>query len=167
VTRSLWILLLITGCAPESEQVPIPSNWRKIDAGQWSFAFPQEADLSGLDDMCGGRSAPRKGCANFVDSVFYSYRSGSFELKTRDIYGDAGPPVAGLELIRINDVPVHRARLLDGRQRLVVTDAAAPFNSDVAFDRRTETPLLWITCGTPVECNIARAIVGSFQFELD
>lgn len=162
-------------CAPAEtvEIVEVPANWRHVEAGTWSFQFPQDRELSGLDDICGGRSAPSQNCPVFIDSVFFSHASPDLTLHTKDGHGPDGPSDWG-DPIKLNDVPAYRLELEDGSWQYLLTDRAGGLDAAVRFSWPTkesgrignprEQALMWATCRTEAACQTARAILASARF---
>lgn len=163
----------VVSCAPP-ELVAVPPDWRVVNAGTWSFQFPQDRELLGLDDHCGGRSAPTQGCAIAIDSVFFGYDSPELSFRTKDSYGPDGPKRWGSR-IRINGISAYQLTLDDGAQQYLLTDRAGGANAAVRFSWPTkevgrinnprEQELMWVTCRTPRACETARAIFASARFQ--
>lgn len=165
-----------SGCdkdEPVQEQVSVPTEWRLIDVGTWSFRFPKGVDLDGFDDVCGGRNAPNKGCAIAIEGPVYRAAATGFTLQTLDSYGDRGPSNWGLPL-RLNGLLVYRKKGV-GEDRYVVTDRSGGKDKAVRFshpnmpagtqDDPPEQALIWASCKTAQGCSTARAIIASVRFD--
>lgn len=170
------VAILSPGCDPTKEadeRVAVPVDWRLIDAATWSFRFPNNVDLRGKDDLCGGRNAPKEGCATAIEGPVYGASTADFALQTLDPYGDRGPTDWGQPL-QLNGVLVYRHKR-SGEERYVVTDRSGGQDKAVRFSHPNiqagtendppEQPLLWASCKTTQGCQTVRAIVASVRFD--
>lgn len=167
---------ILSGCHKDElpqEQVEIPKGWRSIEVGTWSFRFPNNIELLGKDDVCGGRNAPREGCAIAIEGPVYRAAATDFTLQTLDPYGDRGPSKWG-QALRLNGMLVYRKKGV-GEDRYVITDRSGGRDKAVRFSHPNiqagtqndpaERPLLWMSCKSAEGCATARAIAASVRFE--
>lgn len=167
---------MLSGCQKDElpqAQVEIPKGWRSIEAGTWSFRFPNTVELMGKDDVCGGHNAPDEGCAIAIEGPVYRAATADFSLQTLDPYGDRGPSDWGLPL-RMNGLIVYRQKGAV-EERYVVTDRSGGRGKAVRFshpniqagtqDDPAEQPLLWMSCKSAEGCAIARAVAASVRFQ--
>jgi len=168
--------VLLSGCNKDElpqEQVEIPTGWRSIEAGTWSFRFPINVELLGKDDVCGGRDAPKEGCSIAIEGPVYRAATADFTLQTLDPYGDRGPSDWGHPL-RLNGSIVYRQK--DAvEESYVVTDRSGGKGKAVRFSNPNiqagtqndpaEQPLLWMSCRSAQGCATARAVAASVRFE--
>ena len=166
---ALLVMLPVLGCsgapALPQERVETPAGWRTIPLGNLSFRFPGDVDLPGYDDMCGGRSAPRRGCAVGIEGPVFRYRSAGLTLMSRDDHGERGAPAGEYgERIRLNEGVVYRARLADGSLRYTVTAGSGGDEVATLLWYEPDVALLWLTCSNAQACGTAKAIAGSVRF---
>lgn len=167
---------ILSGCHKDElpqEQVEIPNGWRSIEVGTWSFRFPNNIELLGKDDVCGGRNAPEEGCAIAIDGPVYGAAETDFSLQTLAPYGDRGPSKWGLPL-RLNGLIVYRQKGAV-EEHYVVTDRSGGNDKAVRFSHLNieagtqndppEQPLLWMSCKSAQACATARAVAASVRFQ--
>lgn len=165
--RALPLLAALAACSPAPERiaVEVPSDWRRIEFGGFSIAFPRDRFVDGVDNSCGMPGAPAEGCVLFDEGPVLHYKSDGLTLRSRDPYGEQGPREDWGEPVVLGAVPGHRKALPDGAWRyLVTTVAGGPGSAAVAIWREKARPLIWGRCSGEAGCGTLQRTLASIRF---
>jgi len=145
--------------------VDVPADWRRVELGGFSIAFPPDRFLDGIDNACGMPGVPAKGCVLFDEGPVLHYDGDGLTLQSRDLYGAQGPRDDWGEPVVLGDVPAYRKAMSDGAWRyLVTTVAGGPGSAAVAVWREEARPLVWGRCSGKAACGMLQRALASIRF---